>query len=91
LPRRRSGSSAENNSETAPLGHARREDARAYRGRSSRGQIAINPDSPSTMISRTSSCVAPIRLTMAKVLIHSRTASAPARVLPAPRPARISQ
>jgi hypothetical protein len=64
LPLSRSGSSAEKSQLTAPFGHSSRMSAAAKRGRSSRRQQARMPDSPVTMVSRTSATVAPIRLTI---------------------------
>ena len=89
-PRRASGSSADSNMAVAPLGHVSRffERRNLVSGATSR-----KPDSPSTITARASRKVAPISPTrfMRPDRTPSATHSAPARVLPAPRPPRNSQ
>src|ERR1017187_1382091 len=46
---------------------------------------------PCTITSRTSAAVGPIRFTIGNSLVQRRTCSAPMRVFPNPRPARMSQ
>src|ERR1022692_225897 len=46
---------------------------------------------PCTITSRTSAAVGPIRFTIGKSFVQRRTCTAPTRVFPYPRPARMSQ
>src|SRR5215467_468671 len=91
-PRNRSGSSAEKHVAMTPLGHVSRRLLDSYTGRNDGGEHASMPLSPSIMTSRTSAAVGPINAprpiaARARSLDHS----APARVLPAPRPAMNNQ
>jgi hypothetical protein len=90
-PRRLSGSSAEKQNACAPFAHTRRLRLAWYAGRTCGS--ARRPDSPSIITSRASWKVGAIsamrfaRPYRASALTHS----APARVLPAPRPPRNTQ
>ena len=91
-PRRRSGSSAEYADACEPLWNVTLRFDGSYCGRWCGGNTVSRPDSPSIMTSRTSAAVAPTRAICFAVPLFtcSRTNSAPVRVLPNPRPARIS-
>ena len=84
---------------SAPLGQINRFWLIFSSGRRSGGEVASRPDSPSTITARTWSMVSPISATRRDRPAESgiapstcaRIHSAPARVLPAPRPPRITQ
>lgn len=92
-PRSDSASAAEYSVACAPLRHVRRRSDGSKSGRSSLSWHARMPLSPSTITARASVSEADtsaIRAAGCEVAM-CRTHSAPARVLPKPRPAQISQ
>ena len=91
-PRSLSGSSLENMVAVTPLGHVNLLLVGSYNGLLLFGAILSNPLGPSTITSRQSLAVAAIKaIWLTRALSASdRIHSAPALVLPKPRPARIS-
>ena len=98
-PRSDSGSLAEKSCATAPFGQTSRLRLACHSGRRSGGVEGMMPDVPNTMTSRAWSIVSPTRATRELVpgspglppSTCARIHSAPARVLPAPRPPRMTQ
>ena len=91
-PRKLSGSSAENASATLPLRHSSRRRLGIHSGRAPRGCTASSPETPSIITSRTSCSLPPTSaMRCLGEAASARTHSAPARVLPAPRPPMMSQ
>lgn len=88
-PRRLSGSAAPNSIALAPLGQTSRRSAGAKAGRHHQGATDSSPEGPSTITLRASPKVAPTSAIRAlpSPSAMARTHSAPARVLPKPRPA----
>ncbi len=88
-PRARSGSSPLKQTARAPLGQVMRRFEGSNRGRHHGGATAKSPEGPSTITSRMSAAVGAIRQPnlMAPLSTRCWTQQAPARVLPAPRPA----
>ena len=98
-PRKLSGSLAEKVCASAPFGHTSRRRLACHSGRRSGGEQARIPDGPNTITSRACASVSPTRATREQSPASpgpppstcARTHSAPARVLPAPRPPRTTQ
>jgi hypothetical protein len=92
-PRARSGSSPLRQIARAPLGQETRRFDGSKRGTHHGGATVIRPEGPSTMTSRMSAAVGAIKQPsfMTAVWARSWTQHAPARVLPAPRPATYAQ
>ncbi len=92
-PRARSGSSPLRQTARAPLGQVTRRLEGSNRGRHHGGATAKSPDGPSTITSRISAAVGAIRQPSFMVPFWARCwiQQAPARVLPAPRPATYAQ
>ena len=98
-PRKASGSCAEKTCATAPFGHRSRPRLACHSGLRSGGEDAKIPLSPKIITSRTCATVSPTSAIRAQrpasrgpaPSTQLRTHSAPARVLPAPRPPMMIQ